>query len=245
MMTSIAQGRVGSFQPLFGLGTVRIKGPLLNYRMPMLANTSPGLDGLPDFFVKILKALAGWLGAAFTALGTIVNIPMGILGQGVDIAFSGLSSVVGMIPFLGPLLSEIVLLGGAIIAFAITVPGLILNELGNLLEGAAKWLDTKLTPDEKKENIEKKKKELVDRAPDSIKDTVTSILDATGIGGDNTQDEVAIRVAEGGAVTGNIGTTDPGDPSLTAPSEESFLEKIAPVAAPAAAAGLLLAVLLT
>ncbi len=245
MMMRITPGRVGSFQPLPGLGTVRIRGPLLNYRMPMLANTSPGLNGLSDVFVGILKKLAEWLSVAFTTLGTIVNIPMGILGQGVDIAFSGLSSVVGMIPILGPLLSEIVLLGGAIIAFAITVPGLILNQLGNLLEGAAKWLDTKLSSDEKKESIDEEKKKIIDNAPDAIKDTVTSILDATGIGGNNTQAEVAARAAEGGAVTGNVGTTDPSDPSLTAPSEKSFLEKIAPVAAPAAAAGLLLVVALT
>lgn len=245
MMMRIAQTRVGSFQPLPSLGAVRIKGPLLNYRMPMIANTNLGLNGLTDVFVKILGTLAEWLSVAFTTLGTIVNIPMDILGQGIDIAFSGLSSVVGMIPVLGPLLSEIVLLGGAIIAFAITVPGLILNELGNLLEGAAKWLDTQITPDEKKEKIDAEKKEIIDKAPEPIKDTVTSILDATGIGGRNTQAEVAARVAEGGAVTGNIGTTDPSDPSLTDPSEESFLEKIAPVAAPAAAAGLLLAVILS
>ncbi len=245
MMTRITQDRVGSFQPLPGLGTVRIRGPILNYRMPMIANTNPGLDGLTDVFIKILGTLAEWLGVAFTTLGTIVNIPMDILGQGVDIAFSGLSSVVGMIPVLGPLLSEIVLLGGAIIAFAITVPGLILNEFGNLLEGAAKWLDTKLSSNEKKESIDAEKKKIIDKAPDPIKDTVTSILEATGIGGNNTQAEVAARAAEGGAVTGNIGTTDPSDPSLTPPSEESFLEKIAPVAAPAAAVGLLLAVILT
>ena len=244
-MMRITQDRVGSFQPLPGLGAVRIKGPLLNYRMPMIANTNIGLNGLTDVFVKILGTLAEWLSVAFTTLGTIVNIPMDILGQGIDIAFSGLSSVVGMIPVLGPLLSEIVLLGGAIIAFAITVPGLILNELGNLLEGAAKWLDTQITPDEKKEKIDAEKEKIIDKAPEPIKDTVTSILDATGIGGRNTQAEVAERVAEGGAVTGNVGTTDANDPGITPPSEESFLEKIAPVAAPAAAAGLLLAVALS
>ncbi len=245
MVTRITQGRIGSFQPLHGLGAVRIRGPLLNQRLPMLANPSHSLNGLSDVFVGILQKLAEWLSVAFTTLGTIVNIPMDILGQGIDIAFSGLSSVVGMIPVLGPLLSEIVLLGGAIIAFAITVPGLILNEFGNLLEGAAKWLDTKLTSDEKKENIDEEKKKIIDKAPDPIKDTVTSILDATGIGGRNTQAEVADRARAGGAVTGNVGTTDAGDPGITPPSEESFLEKIAPVAAPAAAAGLLLAVVLS
>ncbi len=244
-MIRITQGQIGGFQPLYGLGTVRLRESPLNHQTLMLANQRPGLNGLPDFLVGILQKLADWLGVAFNTLGDIVDIPLGILGQGIDVMFDGLASVVGMVPVLGPLLSEIVLLGGTIIAFALTVPGLILHEFGNLLEGAAKWLDTKLTPDEKEKNLEEEKKKILDKAPDPIKDTVESILDASGIGSKNTQADVAARAAEGGAVTGNVGTTDASDPGITPPSEESFLEKIAPVAAPAAAAGLLLAVVLS
>ncbi len=249
MMMRITQSRAGSFQPLTGLGTVRIRGPVLNYRMPMIANTnpSPSLGGIS--FVGVLKTLAEWLGTAFSSMGSLVDIPMDILKQGINITFDGLSSVVGMIPFIGPLLSEIVLLGGAILAFAVMVPGMIFNGLGNLLEGAAKWLDTKLPTDEKKEEIEAKKKELVDKAPGEIKETVKSILNAAGIGGANTQDEVAALAASAGVVTGDtdiIDISDSGDAGqIPLPPEESFLEKIAPVAAPAAAAGLLLAVILT
>ncbi len=141
MMTRITQNRVGSFQPLLGLGSVRIKGSSLNYRLPMLANPSPVLGDVVDFLGKFLQVLAEWLGGALSVLANIVKIPTDILSQGIDVAFSGLSSVVGMIPVLGPLLSEIVLLGGAIIGFAVTVPFLVLSELGNLLEGAAKWLE--------------------------------------------------------------------------------------------------------
>ncbi len=247
MMMRIAPSRIGSFQPLLGLGSGRIKGPLLNQRRPMLANISPSLNGLS--FVGILQTLAEWLSVAFTTMGSIVDIPMGILKQGINITFDGLASVVGMIPVLGPLLSEIVLLGGAILAFAVMVPGMILNEFGNLLEGAAKWLDTKLPSDEKKEKIEEEKKKIIDKAPDDIKDTVASVLNAAGIGGTNTQGEVAALAANAGAVTGNtdiIDISDSGDGSLIPlDQEKSFIEKIAPVAAPAAAVGLLLAVILT
>ncbi len=247
MMMRITPSRVGSFQPLPGLGSVRIKGPLLSQRPPMLANTSPSLDGLS--FVGILKTLAEWLSVAFSTMGTIVDIPMDILRQGINITFDGLAGVVGMIPVLGPLLSEIVLLGGTILAFAVMVPGMILNEFGNLLEGAAKWLDTQLPTDEKKEKIEEEKKKLIDNAPDDIKDTVKSLLNASGVGGSNTQAEIAGLATGAGAVTGDtdiIDLSDPSDASLIPlPSEESFLEKIAPVAAPAAAAGLLLAVVLS
>ncbi len=245
-MTRITQNRVGSFQPLLGLGSVCINGSSPNYRLPMLANPSPVLGDVVDFLGKFLQVLAEWLGGALSVLANIVKIPTDILSQGIDVAFSGLSSVVGMIPVLGPLLSEIVLLGGAIIGFAVTVPFLVLSELGNLLEGAAKWLDTKLTPDEKKETIEEEKKKIIEKAPDPIKDTVESLLNSAASGGSNTQAEVAARAAEGGALTGNVGTTDPSDPNWTPPTpEKSFIEKVAPVAAPVAAVGLLLAVVLT
>ena len=211
-------------------------GPIL-YRPPMLGN--PGLGGidLTALLGGVLEWLATGLGQLINNFATAIEIPLGILSQGVDFAFNGVASLVGLAPWVGPLLSEIILIGASIVKFGLSIPGLVLHGLGNLLEGWGAALDAKLTQREKEMELERQRKSIVDDAPAEIRDDVESLLDNSGLGSsDDILDDVTDALIGGG---------DPRDPYVPpvidpppedeAPpeGEATALEKILPIAVPA------------
>ena len=228
-------------------GPVRTNRPYLAGRKPMLANPTLGGIDILSILGTVAQYLAQGLGFALNTIGSIVEIPLDILGQGVDIAFNGIAGGLRYIPVLGDLLAEIVLVGGAIIKFALTIPGLLLHEFGNILEGIGKYLDDKLTPAEKEQKLDDAEKKLIDEAPEPIRDNVKAILDAAGVSGRDIAGSISGNRSEGQDIADEInkpgGVTEPTPDLISAAAQESFIEKALPIAIPVAAAGVLIAVL--
>lgn len=163
-------------------------------RSPFLANRRPaaplgaGKEHLGDI-VDIVKdvggIITGALGFALGALGDLVNIPLGLLSQGVDIVFNGAADILGQIPIVGELLAQILLLGNAVIKFALSVPGLLLHGLGNIMTGISKALLEKSTPAQNQKNQDKAKQDIIGRAPPNLRSQVEQALDASGMSGRN------------------------------------------------------------
>lgn len=206
----------------------------------MLANPGAQL-GFLDFLALIGQYLASALSFAFNTLGTIVDIPLKLLSEGVDIAFNGLAGVLENIPYVGPILAQIVLLGGAVLRFALSIPGFILHELGNLLEGAAKALEAYRTPEEREADMKEQKDKVVEDAPPDIKDNVKALLDATAPNPKNLSGDIRDERIEAGDTPDPTDTTSTGDVPPAAGEGPSFVEKVLPVAIPVTAAGLFLA----
>ncbi len=211
------------------------------YSPPMLSNPQLGGVDVLDVLGRVAEFLATNLGKLINEFASIIDVPLNLLSQGVDIAFNGVADLVGIIPWVGPVLSEIVLVGASIIKFGLSIPGLVLHGLGNLLEGWGAALDAKLTKREKERELEEQKKKVIEEAPDDIQDSVKAILDNSGLGSGNTSEDVRDARIEGGDTPG-APVTPVGGPSPV--DEATVLEKILPIAAPAAIGTLVLALLL-
>lgn len=195
-----------------------------------------------EFLATIGSYLVKGLEFAFHTLGDFIEIPMQILSKGIDILFiDGLGGILNSIPLVGPLLSQIVVLGGSLLKFGLSIPGMALHGLGNVMGNIGKALDENFTESENQEGIDTSKKKIIDKAPDELKDNVKAILDASGVSG---SDLVPGFDGDKGEYTGTTPPTDDEIESVeTGTPIKSDLEKALMIGAPVAgvAAILLLA----
>jgi hypothetical protein len=156
-------------------------------RGPFLGNREPELSQESVFILDMLGNVAGFIadGLAFAlnTLGDLVDLPLNILSQGVDIVFNGVSGLLREVPIIGDVLAQILVMGGALVKFGLSIPGLVLHGLGNILAGIAKAL--KGSDADTDEKVDTAKKDIVNKAPDPLKDNVKKILDASGVTGSN------------------------------------------------------------
>lgn len=144
-----------------------------------------GSPRLGDIFSDVGGFITGALGFAINTLGDLVSLPLDILSKGVDVAFTGLANLLDNIPIMGPFLGQILLLGNAVIKFALSVPGLLLHGLGGILTNISKVLTAKNTPAQNQKNVDKAKENIASKAPALIQSAVKSTLDSTGVSGNN------------------------------------------------------------
>ncbi len=138
-----------------------------------------------DIFSDVGGFITGALGFALNTLGDLVNVPLNILSQGVDIAFKGLAGLLDNVPIMGPFLGQILLLGNAVIKFALSIPGLLLHGLGGILTNISKVLTAKNTVGDNQKNVDKAKSNIVGQTPAALQSGVKAALDATGVTGQN------------------------------------------------------------
>lgn len=156
---------------------------------PFLANRPQlgrrGDPSLGDIFSDVGGVITGALGFALNTLGDLVDLPLNILSQGVDVAFNGIASLLDNVPIIGAFLGQILLLGNAVIKFALSVPGLLLHGLGGIMMNISKALTAKNTTAENQKNVDKAKDDIVSKAPAAIKGEVKKALEASGVTGSN------------------------------------------------------------
>jgi hypothetical protein len=162
-----------------------------------------------DIFSDVGGFITGALGFALNTLGDLVNVPLNLISQGLDIAFTGLAGLLDSVPIIGSFLGQILLLGNAIIKFALSVPGLLLHGMGGILTNISKALTAKNTPAQNQGNVDKGKSDIISQAPSGLAGTVKSILDSTGVTGHN----LTPALQPGAAGSGNLAALPPGAPS--------------------------------
>lgn len=217
-------------------------------RKPMLRQT-PQREPESIFILDILGSVAGFvadgLSLALGALGTLVDLPLGILSQGVDVAFNGLAGLFSGIPGIGGFLSQILLLGGSLIKFGLSVPGLLLHGLGNIMGGVAKFLKGEGSEGKNQDDIDEAKEEIISKAPPGLKENVKKILDASGVTGGNLTPSVGSsgtpRPDGGTPVNGGAG--GPGTPGDLTSVPSTDLETVLAIGVPAVGAIALIAAL--
>ena len=106
--------------------------------------------------------------------------------EGVDLVLGGLADAVESIPFIGPLLGKILLLGASVIEFALNIPVRILQGTANILTGIGEFINETWGEDKKEAEINGAKEDILSQAPAGIKDGVKDILDAVGVTGSDT-----------------------------------------------------------
>lgn len=152
-------------------------------RSPYLAGRLRMAQAEPEkvYVLDVLGNAAGWiaerLSLAIGTLGELANVPVSVLSQGVDVDSSAVAGILKNVPTVGDLLAQILVLGGSLIKFGLSVPGLALRGLANLTAGIAKAL---------KENgsegkVGGAKGDIVDQAPAELKTDVKAVLESSGV----------------------------------------------------------------
>lgn len=188
----IVRYRMGA-EELIELGRARALGAS---RSPFLANRTRHAMGsaaaadhrmgdILDIVKDVGGIITGALGFALNTLGDLVSVPLDILSQGVDIVFTNVAGLLDHIPIIGSLLAQILLLGNSVIKFALSVPGMLLHGLGNVMNGISKALSTKNSPAENQKNVDKAKDDIIGKAPPDLKDKVGQVLNSSGVSGSN------------------------------------------------------------
>lgn len=204
---------------------------MLKNRRPFLAGRivmKLGVDdneSLLDMLASAGKFLADKLALALNTLAKIVNVPLGALAQGVDGVIVTVSDLLKKVPALGDLLAEILLLGGALVKFGLSIPSMALQGLGNLLAGLGQVLKA---DGDSQQKLDKAQSDILAQAPDELKDRIVKILAAVGISGDSLTPDVS---PNGQPVASPAGTSLSGTPPPPA-SEGSGLRRALAVGVP-------------
>lgn len=163
---------------------------MLRNRKPFLAGRTfklgaPAEESLLDMITAAGKWIADTLSYVVHVLGSIIDVPAGWLAQGVDVAFKAVSDLLKKVPALGNLLAEILLLGGSLIKFGLSLPGMALFGLSNLLAGIAKALDHQSDKAGNQEKLDTARNRILEMAPSELKDRIEKLLAAIGISGND------------------------------------------------------------
>lgn len=178
-------------EELIELGSDGTKIVLKN-RKPFLAGRIVRLgaseeENILDSLAAASKFLADKLSLSLITLSKIINVPVGVLSQSPDVAASHISDLVKKVPSMGILLAEILLLGGALVKYGLSTPGLALSGLGNLLSGVASALSG---VDGVQAYLDKAHALILDQASEDMKDRIERIFSAVGISADNLTPDV-------------------------------------------------------
>ncbi len=209
---------------------------VLRERRPFLAGRSRSPElGILDMLGDVAGFFADALAFTFNTLGDLIGVPLGILAQGVDVTFNGVAGLLKNIPILGDLLAQVLVLGGSLIKFGLSIPGLALHGLGNVMAGIGKALKGENSTAQNDAKVDQAKKDVVNKAPDPLKDNVKKIIEAAGVTGSNLTPSVS---SSGQPIPAAAGTGVP------VSEEKSDLEKALTIGVPVAGGLALLLVLL-
>lgn len=212
------------------------KNMLLRNRKPFLAGRIVKLgapeENILDTLAASGKFLADRLSVALNTLAKILNMPLGALAQSADVAALNVSDLHKKVPEIGVLLSEILLLGGVLVKFGLSIPDLALGGLGNVLAGIARAMQGS---DNVQDQIDKAKDCILDHAPEDMEDRVEKILSNVGVSASSLTPDV---LDNGQPVATPAGTSLSGAPPPPAP-EGSGLGNVLAVGVPVGVAALL------
>lgn len=187
--------RLGAIE-LIELGSARRS--LDTARRPFLASRYPRSTSGPmlgmDFLATVGSFLTGAFEFLFKNLAALINVPLDLASKGIGVLFDGLAGFLSNIPIIGVLAAELLLVGKAVIQFALSVPGLLLSGIGNVFGEVKKAIDATKTADEKKADEKKAEENILKKA------------EAKG----GTQLKSAVQQAIGGQAPSN--TTPPPNP---------------------------------
>lgn len=188
---------------------------MLKNRRPFLAGRISRLgapeEDILDTLAAVGKFLAEKLALALNTLAKILNVSLGALAQSADIAAMNVSDLLKKVPAIGDLLAEILLLGGSLVKFGLSIPGMALHGLGNLLAGIARTMEGR---GDVQDQIDKAENSILDQAPEELKDRVEKILRTIGVAGNSLTPDV---LGDGQPMVSAAGTSLSGAPPPPAP----------------------------
>lgn len=181
----------------------RSKAPAQSNRRPFLSGrarrASMGAEELiemgqgpsgPDVIDALANAgeyLAAEVANALDVLEALTGVKVEELAQGADVSFEAFSTLVESIPTAADLLALVLVAGAPFVKYGLTVPGLSIRGLGNIMAGAAKVLANRSLKDNQV-SIDWAKKKVAASAPadaEGLRADVKSVLDSSDVSGED------------------------------------------------------------
>lgn len=149
---------------------------------PFLSGRSVETPRMGDVIGDIVGFLGDVLGTAIGVIADIVSAPLELLASGVDWVLTNLATALTNIPILGELVAEILLIGNAVIKFALSLPGMLLHELEGLLKGLGDTFSDSLSEGAQDEALAAAKGAILGNTPADMRKDVDNILSSTPTG---------------------------------------------------------------
>jgi hypothetical protein len=140
-----------------------------------------------DSLANAGEFLAGELAITLDVLESLTGVKVEEMAQGADVSFGAFSSLVASVPATADLLALILVAGAPFVKYGLTVPGLTLRGLGNVMAGAAKVLANRSLKDNQV-SIDWAKKKIAADAPadaEGLRADVRMVLDASDVSGED------------------------------------------------------------
>jgi len=147
-------------------------------RRPFLSDRRPRLGQL-DILGSVGSFLSGSLEFSMTALADVVNLPLGLLSRGADALFTSLEAVLTEVPVIGVLASQILVVGNAILQFALSAPGKLLEGIADVFGSIKRALDARFSDSEQEDQRREAADKVVERAPEALRGAVRDVLGGT------------------------------------------------------------------
>jgi hypothetical protein len=182
-------------EELIELGNGR-KGVNLD-RRPFLAGRAPksvrlelgvarlGQADILDMLSEAAPYIGNRLDMALSALSEILDTPLGVLVQNTNIVGDKVSGLLKRIPSLKNLLSQVLVLGGALKKHGLAAPGMLMAGMGNMLAGIGRELKANLGPALLQATLNEAKSAIVQQAPATLQEAVSTVMNASGVTGDD------------------------------------------------------------
>lgn len=159
-----------------------LSGRTRNVRLSLGSSKRMGQD--VDLLAEVAPYVANRLNDSLSALADILDMPVMNLGQSVEIVSKNVSGLLERIPSIKDLLEQILVLGGVLVKYGLTVPDMLLRNLGNLIGGIGVSL-SQLGEGELQGGINQAKQDIAEQSGDSLKDSLTEIMNRTGVSGND------------------------------------------------------------
>lgn len=152
----------------------------LGDRPAMIGNTlrffmaNPRMARL-GFFAEVGIFIAGAFETVFNLLADIVGGITDLVGGGIGALLTGTAGLLGNIPIIGGILSQVVLLANTVIQFALSIPETLLRNIGSVFTSLKKLME----PEKNQDTYQKAKDDVVKKAPSGIQKDVEKMLGAS------------------------------------------------------------------
>lgn len=150
-----------------------------------LGSSRLGQTDILDMLSEAAPYIGQRLDMAMTALGEILDVPVGVLSQNANIVAEKVSGLLGRVSSLKNLLSQIIVLGGALKKHGLAAPGMLIGGMANILAGVGRELKAKLGPKLLQVAINEAKSAIAEQAPEGLREAVATVMDVGGVTGDD------------------------------------------------------------
>jgi hypothetical protein len=156
--------------------------------------------------------LAGLFEGLFGVLADIVSVPLDLASQGIGVLFDGLAGILANVPIVGELAAQVLILGKSVIQWGLSVPGLLLEGIGNIFGEIKGAIDATRTPAEKASDMDIAKDKILEKAKekggDKLKTAVKDAIEGKSVTTDDGRTVSPPNPAPPGGENVGVGATD-------------------------------------